>query len=273
MKSIEEYKINGNVGSEPKNGEARVYTTHIKNKAGLFGLMSSLSNSWTVKISSAIIVGAITAASLTGCSDLPKEPIVIEEPVQPEITTPILHEVQTGESLWKIAGYYRDEKDIQQEINKISYFNKLNPNGVLNKGTKIIIDVPDANPGKLAVEVDQAIWEMNEIYIASSFDVNPNQVHPENVYFWRVKGETEELLMQAASERYTLEEMQSMPDLYSEERIAAQISKISRIYAEALKITKTATGKEFSLEEAKEEYAKTLEEKNIGVPDTGAPSR
>lgn len=132
-------KTNGKITYYPnniigKNLFGTVVETH-EHKTKTFGTVNIFNKDMVTKILPLCIASTIMITSLTGCTmgkkDVKETPEIKTEEVYEEPTQRILYNFKLGESLWSVVSTYKEERDIQKELEHICDINNIDdPNHV-----------------------------------------------------------------------------------------------------------------------------------------------
>ncbi len=313
MKAIEEYKLTGTIANENVNGKVTSYTNNIK-KFKPLGLKVAVIKSFEKldekildsvtnivnyaknhpELTKKVVTGTlilVMATSFTGCSIVPdaqtKAEVNINEIV--EITEPtgeIKYFIKSGDTLESIVHRYLD-KGIQNEINKICIENNISNPDKIYSGQELILHIPVSKLENFGFTY--TLGEVNEYavmdhFVYSAFNVDPNDVHPQNVMFWRDReyvigdtntspheihqiGNEKPILVKAASAIYDLEIMTGdQLGFYKEEDIKNKEYEILSYYKEAIEIAERNTGKKYGEDYILNPPVKAIPiEKSLGI--------
>lgn len=309
MKAIEQYNAKVSIDEEVYTGQIKeAYTKNIKNsmsqglrtavfssyEKGKEKVVSSINNivNYTKnnpELAKRVITGALIltmSATFTGCKMMPNAKEVpssnIEQMQDIEQTGEIKYIIEFGDTLDSIVSRYKDD-GISNEVKKVATKNEISNPDKIYAGQQIILDVPISkleNFGYTYTTGEVSTWDSMDYFVYSAFSVPENEVHPQNVMFWRDKqyvvggespheietyGETP-LLLKAASARYDLDIMNNdQIGFYKEEDIKKKETEITGYYLEAIEITTRNTGKKFGEDYISEPSIKAIPlEKSIG---------
>lgn len=285
-------KTNGKITYYPnniigKNLFGTVVETH-EHKTKTFGTVNIFNKEMVTKILPLCIAGTIMITSLTGCTmgkkDVKETPEIKTEEVYEEPTQRILYNFKLGESLWSVVSTYKEERDIQKELEHICDINNIDDPNHVDPRPDLKLDVPISklsvfgytdNPDitfddNKIVETntidDSEIfpkdseyyylneeWAKKEEYIKNVWNVLMERSQKSQYEDSKVKYKTDydslfgnnSYMLTVYSEMELIKEMLNASDFYISEDYQKSINKIKECFDEAMRITEADSGISF----------------------------